>query len=442
MAATGPFVAESDLPKVKLARDSNGFSKRFNDALAGLPSTEHHLHPREKGKAPAFPDAISTSAFAVVDFTDGIPKYGANAQEFAEKHIFSLAKIVPMFVAFRLQERLRNQFRADPASSAKELVAKVQAAWKAEVQKKGLFANGYRDFPKLERIFDLNNAGKGGNWTFNFQGSQLSWEKLQQLHETCPKSGAQDFTIDYDGHPQKFHEDCPSDYNSTIPKPVVDHMSFKDRMKLMIRMSDNMATGAIAHDIGLSYILGTLRAEGFYSDANRGLWLSNTYGYDNVPDTSLGGYESKGDNITAGGNANAIATFFTLLWQKQLVSSEASEGMLSLLKVRGVGYGSWYSKGLPEGAVTYSKVGLGDWSSEAAIIEYVAKKNPIPVTGEQGTYGRIMQEAINRAYQNVPVHIRYVAIALEVNGVQLADVIRRIDPFIRTEHGVNLFVPS
>src|SRR5262249_53824775 len=106
MAAPGPFIPQSDIPKLNLTAGPRGFSKRFNDALAGLPSTEHHLHPREKGKpAPPWPDNLSTSAFAVVDLTDGVPSYGVNAQEHMEKHIFSTSKVIPMYAAFRLQER-------------------------------------------------------------------------------------------------------------------------------------------------------------------------------------------------------------------------------------------------------------------------------------------------------------------------------------------------
>jgi hypothetical protein len=418
MAANGPFIPESDVPKLNLTADAKGFSKRFNDALAGLPSTEHHLHPRIKGKpTPPWPDNLSNAAFAVVDLTDGLPAYAVNGKEHAEKHIFSTAKVIPMFAAFRLQERLRNQFAGDRAATAQELVANVKAAWKSEVQSKGRFKTGYADFPDLPRIFDLS-GGKGGAWTFDFRDKHTRWEVLdafEHLEKHKTKNGY------------------------LISKPEIDKISFEDRLKLMVRMSDNNAAGSVAHDVGLSYIMGVLRTEGFYSDSNHGLWFSNTYGYDNVRDEDLGGYEAKDDNITGGGTAYSLARFFTLLVQRRLVSAAASDEMLDLLKLRGRGYGSWYSKGLPAGAVTHSKVGLGDWASEAAIVEYVGRKNPVPVSAPEGTVKRLVQIAENSA--NIPVTIKYIAIALEVSGMELADFITKVDPFIRTEHRANLWVP-
>src|SRR5262249_21270160 len=151
-----------------------------------------------------------------------------------------------------------------------------------------------------------------------------------------------------------------------------------------------------------------------------------------------GGYETKGDNITGGGTAYALARFFTLLVQQRLVSRAASAEMLDLLSLRGLGYGSWVTKGLPAGAVTHSKVGLGDRSSEAAIVQYVGKKNPVTVTAPKGVK-RLVQ--IVESFPNFPIAIKYIVIALEVSGLQLADFGAKVDRFIRTEHGANLFFP-
>src|SRR5262249_40058616 len=114
--------------------------------------------------------------------------------------------------------------------------------------------------------------------------------------------------------------------------------------------------------------------------------------------------------------------------------------MLDLLSLRGdLGYGSWFSKGLPAGAVTHSKVGLGDWSSEAAIVQYVGKKNPVTVTAPEGTVKHLRQ--IMDSSPNFPIVIKYIVIAREVSGLQLADFGAKVDRFIRTEHGANPLFP-
>jgi hypothetical protein len=61
---------------------------------------------------------------------------------------------------------------------------------------------------------------------------------------------------------------------------------------------------------------------------------------------------------------------------------------------------------LPAGAVTHSKVGLGDWSSEAAIVQYVGRKNPKPVTAPEGSMKRLVQ--IVESSPDIPVIINYI----------------------------------
>src|SRR5438270_921271 len=102
-------------------------------------------------------------------------------------------------------------------------------------------------------------------------------------------------------------------HHGEIPKTVIDKLEFWDRMKLMVRMSDNMATGSVASEIGPAYLLGTLMNDGFWTPQTHGLWLSNTYGYDG----KFMGFEGKGDDITAGATAFAVADFFTLLYHKK-----------------------------------------------------------------------------------------------------------------------------
>ena len=56
-------------------------------------------------------------------------------------------------------------------------------------------------------------------------------------------------------------------------------LGFMDRMKLMIRWSDNTAAGSCVHAVGFQYMNSALAADGFADNkANGILWLGGDFG--------------------------------------------------------------------------------------------------------------------------------------------------------------------
>jgi hypothetical protein len=371
--STGPFIASSEVPSLALAA-AGDFHDNFQPEIRGLQN--------------------STIGLALVDLTDGTPQYAANGQHTVEKHVFSLAKIAPLYAAFRLRERLRSQFQGDLAQDADDLVKAVKDAWGPTITKR---APG--DFPDLKKIFDFSGDGPG-RWQFRFKG-------FTQAEVTGPEDTATFW---------KALDDLHNSNEPSIPASIIDRHDFWARMKLMIRMSDNMAAGSVASDVSVAYVQGTMANDGFYSAQEHGLWLSNTYGYNSK---SAGVESTKEDDTTAGATAKAVARYFTLLVQKRLVDAWSSDAMLYILKERanaGIGTTSLFTRagGLPIGRVAFSKLGMpggAGRNSEGAVVQY-------PLTTAAGGV----------------VQVKYVAAALMRAGIDLSPEIRALDGYIRKVH--------
>lgn len=382
----GPFRLDGEIQWAGL-NAAGEFHKNFQAAVKGLPAT---------------------MGIAVVDLTvPGSPQYAANLQHHIDKHVYSLAKIAPFFAAYLLRDRLRNQFKTDLSKTVAELIAKIEKEWKPAIAQIVRDRIAKPDFPNLHEIFDI--TGGSGRWSFEFRGS-LNGAPKKDVDENW-----------------KMLQAIDNLHKGYIPKKWVDFMAFMPRLKLMVRMSDNMSTGAVTSQIGMAYLYGALKSEGLYDAKNRrGLWLSNTYGYDN----KFMGFEGSGrGDLTAGATAFAVAEYYTRLFddKKHLVSPESRKEMIEILQEQpmpGIGTGSRFTvwdpadpndKGLPSGQVTHSKIGL--WrdtgsTSEAAIVQY---RLTVPGKGVK--------------------NIRYVAVALEDSkGQKMDKVIAAIDGYIRSVH--------
>ena len=381
--STGPFLAKGEVKAAGLA-DAGDFHKKFQDEVKKLPV------------------GLRSAGIAIVDLTSGTPRYATTAQQHIDKHIFSLAKLAPLIAVFRLRERLRNQFATDSAKDSKELIAKIEKAWKPEVEAKVKHRMATPDFPRLDRIFDL--SGAAGRWSFNFIGEIASgtaadtakWKALQKIED------------------EEYNSDLLS-----IPKKVIEPLNFMDRLKLTIRMSDNMSAGSVASDVGMAYMFGALTTEGLYtvgSNGGHGLWLSNTYGFDKK-NMGVEGSGSKGD-LTSGGTAFSIAEYFTRLFHmKSLVDADGCKAMTEILKEKvseGIGTASVLQRkgGLSKSRVTHSKIGIGWSRSEGCVVE-------ADITTKTGTAKRV----------------RYIAVVLEVATANLPTVINMMDAYVKTANG-------
>jgi hypothetical protein len=254
-------------------------------------------------------------------------QFGANALVDKEFPVYSLSKIAAMFAAYSLDDRVTRAAASvgNSATDVTDLVAKITAEWKPIVS--ASIPKPPKDFPKLEHVFDFTPASP---WIPLFQGGGLSWSALQDKHGPDEGGGAS--------------------------KAIVKDLKFLDRMKLMIRFSDNNSAGSCVRDVSFQYMNRSLASAGFNDKARNGiLWLGGDFGYgDNnfdpkkgkwvpVPTPIMQGppWDHSPDATWVRASARGIASFFTLAWTNRLVSPDASREMRSILLERS-----------PEGFVT------------------------------------------------------------------------------------------
>jgi hypothetical protein len=293
-------------------------------------------------------DAFAHMGIAVVDLT-GIgenpdPKgafsmpLGANAMFDQQRAVGSLSKIHCMFAAYFLLEQVAIAAAAisSNAKDAADVAAQITADWKPIVSTK--IPKSPHDFPNLTHMFDFVGAAP---WGPSFKDDKTSWDGLVPYHESS--------------------------------KAKIDSLKFKDRMKLMIRFSDNMASGSCVRDVGFQYINGALDAHGFTDNAKNGiLWLGTDFGYTNSPPImGTPPWDNNPDGTWVRANARGIASYLTLVWTNRLVNKNASKEIREdLLLDRSVGFATYIGNNTPNTLRTWSKIGLlGGTISEGVIIE-------------------------------------------------------------------------
>lgn len=285
---------------------------------------------------------IRAAGIGLVDLTaiSENPSKGPFAFPFAtlntdrEVPVYSLSKIAAMFGAFHLRNRVIVAAAAigGSAKDSNDLIAQIETAWKPLVSRKiGLTPF---DFPNLKDIFQF---GLAAPWLpVNFSGSNSDPKKLDAYHHG--KGGGK-----------------------------IANLGFMDRMKLMIRWSDNDAARSCVHAVSFQYMNSALAADGFADNKRNGiLWLGGDFG--SGPIMGQPPWDRSGTWVRA--NVRGIASFMALLWTNQLVSADCSRIMRDeIMRERGFGYATWLSNSTPSKARAWSKVGANGTQSEAAIIE-------------------------------------------------------------------------
>ena len=267
--------------------------------------------------------------------------FAANGQAATEFAVYSLSKVQVMFAAYRLRERVG--LAAASVGSAKsrgEVIAAVTEDWTPIVSKK--VGKTPHDFPKLTDVFDF---GPASPWTPGFKDGKTDWNGL------IPH----------------FH----------AGKSVIDTLTFMDRMKLMIRFSNNSAAGSCVRDLGFQFMNGTLAEEGFADNARNGvLWQGGDFGYTSHPPI-MGPppWDKKSDATWVRSSAKGVASYMTLLWSNRLVDQSSCQEMREILLGRpGIGYGSFIVNHTPNCLRSFNKTGAsGSSLSEGAIIESRSK---------------------------------------------------------------------
>ena len=303
---------------------------------------------KERLRTSKFKDAFLHMGIALVDLTpiaeDPDPSrpfsvsFGANAQLDTQLAVGSLAKIAAMFAAFHLRDQVTTAAATvgGNATDAADVAAQITADWKPIVSR--AISKPPQDFPNLKHMFDF---GPASPWKPTFKDGKKDWKALEPFHD----SG----------------------------KATIDKLEFTDRMKLMIRFSDNMSSGSCVRDVGFQYLNGSLAADGFADNQRNGiLWLGGDFGYTNTPPI-MGAppWDSRKDATWVRANAKGIASYFTLVWTNRLVDRAASGEMRDILLDRaGVGYGTYLGNYTPNVVRSLSKVGiLGTVISEGVILE-------------------------------------------------------------------------
>ena len=211
-----------------------------------------------------------------------------------------------------------------------------------------------------------------------------------------------------------------------IPKAVIDTLGFLDRVKLMVRMSDDNAAGSVISDLGFPFIYATMVNEGLYSPQKHGLWVGSSYSTEYAAKVYV--VEPTGEDITVGATAFSIALFMTRLIQRKLVKDYGkhtpAQDMLDImeeLSSSGIGTASRFllKGGLKMGDVAFSKIGMDIFDkgrdardSEGAVIERT-------MTTKKGH----------------PKQLQYVAVALQApHEAIMPKVIRAIDDYVAEAH--------
>jgi hypothetical protein len=174
--------------------------------------------------------------------------------------------------------------------------------------------------------------------------------------------------------------------------------SFAERMFLMIDESDNAATHACLEMVSFLYAPSALWQAGIYSpQRGGGLWEASTHDDNGVhwKRPPVPRDNPKADFVSA--TAASIAALLTLMEQGRLVSSEASNAMKYLIDKRKPGVASplgqnssntrsYFLEGL-NGKFhldrIHSKLGIGDFQNDCAIVVRTVKPDPKDATKDK-----------------------------------------------------------
>lgn len=175
----------------------------------------------------------------------------------------SLPKIVVMYAAFYLQDRLRLLRGTFGSSSLAQIEAKLRKDWKPAI--KAILPRSVGDFPDITAIF---------------------------------ASTAFDFSP-----------------------------GFKKDLDAMMKKSDNWASGRCIHRIGYDYINGSLVYGGLYSVADKsGFWLAGDY-IPQEHKSNRDGAAIPGLGTTQAASAKAAAILLVNLAHDELINAKASSEM-------------------------------------------------------------------------------------------------------------------
>jgi hypothetical protein len=327
------------------------------DSFPAKPAVTFDVSDERMKKAFA-PVTVSTAmpvCTALVDLT-GDPAMPPYAGVYNQEMIFagSLPKICVMYAAFALRARVQAFVDAAGANGAPVvppgITSAIENAWK----------------PKLRALFQ-------GRPTTSFGNKQdVTFPKLDQILTFSP-----DGKVDFKRATPSL-TDAKIDEIGEFGAP---QGMFHERMRSMLRWSNNAAASNCILALGYIYLNGALARAGLFD--GKGLWCHDWVTTDAQRKANAAGplltprwataQRRRRSNITA--TAAQVARFMTLLAKNKLVDATASHEMRALVKADAGGLGSDANDALRrvgrDPSLVIAKFGLGDdgFSHEGAIIE-------------------------------------------------------------------------
>jgi hypothetical protein len=394
----------------------------------------------EEGVAKPQHPELRNLRFALVDLTGPVklqnPKF-AGHNETDQGGLGSLAKTSCMYSAFQLKFDLEELARQKGLTTEKALFEAARDVWN-DTQKRdtanvtSIFAKGPKiellgklveldgnkvplpralSAPDLERMFEVTSDGAGGVFV-RFIGSGSIF-----VDPTVP------------GNPPHITK-AVQDYLKTGGEslPEVRKLTFAERLFLMIDESDNAACHSCIENVSFLYIASALWQSDMYRpERGGGLWEASTHDTGGarwiLPPVPKG---KKGTDFVSA-TAASVASLFTLMEQGRLVNSDACGGMKQLTsKQKAIPGGSLTRSFFEEGLRSigfdrlHSKLGIGNFNNDGAIIERTIVPDPGDATKNQ--------------------QIRYVATGfdepLSQDGRRLRGLIRQLDKCIQENNGL------
>jgi hypothetical protein len=341
--------------------------------------------------------------FALVDLTGTVkranPQFAGN-RETEQGGLGSTSKIACMYAAYQLKFDLEELSRRQGITNEADLFRAARGLWKAaqkpdpakvttlfpaapKIETNGklividgkpvVLPSGF-SLPDLEQIF-TSVPGSAGGLTLRFKGSdQIAVDPaVQHAHVET----------------QKVREYIARDGESLNE---VRKLSFAERLFLLIDASDDAAAHSCIENIGFEYIASALWQSDFYNpQRGGGLWEASTHDkpfrkrWIKPPVPRM---NPRTDFVSA--NACSVAALLTLIEQGRLVNREACIGMKHLMNKKKPGIGSntesFFLQGLDPLFTldrVHSKLGVGDFNNDAAIIVRTVHPDPADSTKDK-----------------------------------------------------------